>query len=212
MNWLTNHLSLISTLVSVCTLLVWIFYAHILAKGFRRSERPLILIHQAGGHGRGSSCLVVNLSRQPLHVVTVHLVVRTEGHEITLRLNEYQRITNDDEADWAVEDVMKEGPLRSGEFLSLGGFKSMLDGARDNEDKSEETRAARNRKLAERAHEFEIRVSAVFSSFDNPIGATRRFSVTLDGDEVRLMPKTPITRQMSTYRQRKQVYQWLRES
>jgi hypothetical protein len=211
MHWLMAHLAAISTGVSIATLLVWIFYARILQQTFRRNERPLILIHQAQAGSEESFCLVANLSRQPLHVVTVDLVVRTAEHEIELRINDYHRITNTEESEWAVESVMKEGPLRVGEYIALGGFKEMLDATRSDGDRDDEAHARQDQQLAEQARELEIRISAVFSAFDNPIGAVRRFTVTTDDGRVRLEPVTPMTRQLQTRRQRRQVYRWLQK-
>lgn len=211
MHWIATHIGTISAAVSIATLFVWVFYAHLLWRGFHRSERPLILIHQAGGMGPASSCLVVNLSRQPLHVLTVYFVLRTDSHEFGLRLNEYKRITNAEERDWALENVMKEGPLRAGEFLSLGDFSSMLEGARSGYDGGNERSARQDQELAERTREFEIRVAAMFSSFDRPIGATRSFTVTTAGDAVRLTPTSPTTEQLVSFRQRRRVYRWLKE-
>lgn len=208
MHWVATHVPVITALATVGTLLVWLFYAHLLWMGFRRGERPLILIHQAGGTGPGSSCLVVNLSRQPLHIINVHFILRTESHEFGLRLNEYQRITNSEERDWAAENVMKEGPLRSGEFLSLGDFRSMVESARSGYDRSGRDQQE-DQELAERTREFEIRVAAMFSAFDHPIGAIHRFDVSTQGDAVLLTPKTPLTQQLTSFRQRRRVYRWL---
>lgn len=209
MNWIASHLALISTFVSSATLFVWIFYAHLLHKSFARGERPLVLIHQAGGMGPGSSCLVVNLSRQPLHVVNVHFILRTENHRFLLRLNEFQRITSSDERNWARENVMKEGPLDSGDFLSLGDFSSMLEGARSDDDGRDERQ---DQELAEKTEAFEIRVTAMFSAFDRPIGAIRRFAVSAEGEEISLIPKSPLTEQLTSFRQRRRVHQWLSDS
>lgn len=211
-DWLPTHLAIVSVLVSVGSLLVWVFYARLLWIGFNRGERPLILIHQAGGMGPGSSCLVVNLSRQPLHVINVHFILHTENHAFDLRVNEYRRITNSQERDWALENVMKEGPLRAGEFLSLGDFSSMLESARTNGDTHKRDRQ-QEQTLAERTREFEVRVTAMFSAFDKPIGATRRFSVVMeDNDEVLLKPTSPLTVQLSSWRQRRRVYRWLQNN
>lgn len=208
MGWLVAHLALVSAFVSAGTLLVWIFYAHLLWTGFHRSERPMLLIHQAGGTGPGSSCLVVNLSRQPLHVIGVHCVLRTDNHVVALRLNEYRRITNSEERDWALENVMKEGPLRPGEFLSLGDFSSMLEGARAGYDGADRDAEA-DQALAERTNEFEVHVTAVFSAFDKPIGAVRRFDAVTEGDDLALIPRSPMTEQLSSFWQRRRVYRSL---
>src|SRR5699024_5078051 len=212
MDWLLTHIGTVSTVVSICTLFVWIFYAHVLWRSFCRSERPLILIHQAGGIGPGSSCLVVNLSRQPLHVLTVYFVLRTDSHAFGLRLNEYKRITNSEERDWALENVMKEGPLRSGEFLSLGDFYSMLEGARSDYDGDQQAHSERDQELAERTREFESRVTAMFSAFDRQFDAIRHCSLNMDGDQAAMIPTTPLTQHLTSYRQQRCVYLWLQMS
>lgn len=207
-----THVGAVSALISLGTLLVWVFYAHLLWKGFNRGEQPLLLIHQAGGVGPGSSCLVVNLSRQPLHVLSVYFVLRTDNHEFGLRLNEYKRVTNSEERNWAFENVMKEGPLRAGEFLSLGDFSSMLEGARSGYDRDARERSRQDQALAEWTREFEIRVTAMFSSFSHPIGAVRRFTLSMHDDDVFLVPQSPMTEQLTSWRQRRQVYLWLKQS
>lgn len=156
-------------------------YAHLLWMSFRSGEKPSILIHQAGGVGPGSSCLVINLGRQPLHITTIYFVLRTDSHTFGLRLNEYQRITISDERNWARENIMKEGPLQSGGFVSLGDFSSMLESARSGQDGRDKEK---NQELAEKTREFEIRVTAMYSSFNQPISAIRRFAVSAEGDQV----------------------------
>lgn len=166
------------------------------------------MIHQAGGIGPGSSCLVINLGREPLHITTIYFVLRTENHSFLLRLHEQLRISAD-ERNWTGENSMKEGPLRAGGFVSLGDFSSMLESARGGRDgRSTEE----DQELAEKTQEFEIRVTAMYSSFRRPMGASRRFAVTAEDDEVALHPKSPVTKQLTSFRQRRRVYGWLKES
>lgn len=62
------------------------------------------------------------------------------------------------------------------------------------------------------SHEFELRVTATFSSFKQPIGATRRFAVSADNDPVSLTPKSPMTDQLISFRQRRRVYRRLKDT
>lgn len=69
----------------------------------------------------------------------------------------------------------------------------------------------RHEHFAGQARELEIRISALFSSFDNPIGALHRFAVSREDEQIRLEPVTPLTEQLQSRRQRRQSYRWLKE-
>lgn len=211
------YLPIISTLATVGSLLVWMVYARLLYISFRHHEQPLIIIHQAHGHGLGSSTLVINLSREAVHIVLVQLLVRVDGRMVTLPMGEYRAVTGEDESDRAVENVMKEGPLRPGDYLSLGGFHGILRAAAkvpgdEGEKKDEDDDSLSLQRLVGRIESVEIRVIAQYSAFSHPVGARKRYRLdTIDG-KVCLLAGTALTEQINSFRGRRKVYRWLRES
>ena len=66
---LQDYTSLASVAVSGGMLLVWMVYAWLFFQEFQRRRSAVIFIHEVGGGRPESRCLLVNLSREPVHVL-----------------------------------------------------------------------------------------------------------------------------------------------
>ncbi|HAB65052.1 MAG TPA: hypothetical protein DCE49_12930, partial [Pseudomonas sp.] len=67
-DWLMKNQQLVSLLISLSTLLVWMFYAHLLLRNFRRQRQPSLLINRGAGKGLGSLCIISNMSAEPMFI------------------------------------------------------------------------------------------------------------------------------------------------
>jgi hypothetical protein len=129
LDWLVDNAALVANLASLAMLGVWTFYAVLFYREFQRQRRPFFVIHQAQGHGLDSTCLVVNLSREPIHVLCVLLMVHTDRGVFAQRIRNFRRPARTPETGGDVQTMIKQGPLTAGAFLGLGSFEAMLDAA-----------------------------------------------------------------------------------
>jgi len=83
LQWLSENKDWISTLTSIITLLVWLFYAQLLYSGFRRQRQPRVLINRGvGREGLNSPCLICNMSEEAIYVYFILVVLETSDQPI----------------------------------------------------------------------------------------------------------------------------------
>lgn len=205
LDWVREYQPLLTLMVSTCTLLVWLFYAHLLLANFKRQRRPNLIINRGAGKGLTSLCLISNMSAEPMFINQVLICLDTNRGSLLGDVTDI-RESQEDEAtpDLALYQTTHQGPLRSGDFTHIGSFQALL------------RRAAEQHGIDLRGHQpegewqflgMEIRVVAFYGSDRHPLGVSRRF--TLDGAE--LLPDSPLTRQLCTRRERRQVRAWMVE-
>ncbi|MEW6174277.1 MAG: hypothetical protein AB1588_01130 [Pseudomonadota bacterium] len=205
LDWVREYQPLLTLVVSTCTLLVWLFYAHLLLANFKRQRRPNLIINRGAGKGLTSLCLISNMSAEPMFINQVLICLDTNRGRLLGDVTDI-RESQEDEAtpDLALYQTTHQGPLRSGDFTHIGSFQALL------------RRAAEQHGIDLRGHQpegewqflgMEIRVVAFYGSDRHPLGVSRRF--TLDGAE--LLPDSPLTRQLCTRRERRQVRGWMVE-
>jgi hypothetical protein len=202
---LQDYAWLISIVLSLCTLAVWVFYAALLHRDAKHQRLPALFIHQANGHGPTSVCLLSNLGREIVHVLGVLVVIETAERAYYKRLASRQPIELSDLGHARVQDLVKQGPLPSGYFLTLGTFGDIL-AFPDADDDDENTEALPA--LAD-VRALEVRVAALHAAYAEPIGALRRFEVDPARPRVRTIPTMPLTKVLYERRERKRVARWL---
>lgn len=190
MQWLQENASLISAVASSGMLIVWTFYAWLFYEGFRRQRAAELFVHEAGGGTTGSKCLLVNLGKEPVHVVC-SMAFRDGA---AARLHD-----TSEERDLPAEQQTKQGPLQVGSSLTLGSFESICRQL----DKVAEA------STGPEAHVIEVRVAAVHGFTDWPIGARRCFRV--DRGASRVVPTTHMTEQLRSRRRAREVQSWIDE-
>lgn len=216
LDWIIDNAALVANLASLAMLVVWAFYAVLFYREFRRQRRPFFVIHQAQGHGLDSTCLIVNLSREPIHVLCVLLVAETSRGTFTQRIRNFRRPGRGGEADGQVQTILKQGPLTAGAFLSLGSFEAMLDAAAGDVIRESGEFGAPGTEpdledLVREIEKLEVRLICLHGARESPVGAYRTFGVQATESQVTIAPAILLTRQMDSRSDTRVVREWLQE-
>lgn len=215
LEWLRQNSQLVSTLVYMLLLVVWIFYANLLYLSHRRQRTPLVYIH-AQGAGPESTCFVSNLSAEPVHIECIALVLELDGKQVVQKITDYARITPERDDHTAIQDVLKQGPVLPGYFLTLGTFDALLrrviHAPAGNTGAERAQSDARFEEFVANLGVVEIRAVFLHGHFKQPLGAARRFEVRMGDEGLAVRPTAPETRQLSGWRQRhRTVRRWLQD-
>lgn len=213
MTWLVENAALVANLASLATLVVWTVYLVIFYREFRRQRTPFLIIHQAHGYGIDATALVVNLSKEPVHVLCAMLVLHTTRGTFAQRIHDFRRMPRE-ASSTDVQSAIKQGPLTSGAFLGLGSFEAMLEAAIGDVlrefDSSDSGEAKLDLSLLLRElRVLELRVVALHGAHRRPVGASRTFQLSLDGEAVTVEPASLLTRQLIARSDRRTVHDWL---
>ncbi|WFE72020.1 hypothetical protein P8S55_02775 [Halomonas sp. M1] len=202
MEWLSDNAQAISAVASVCTLLVWIFYAQLLYNGYIRQRRPRIIINRGKGIGTEALCLISNMSNEAIYIQHVVAVLHTQQGRYSLDVVEYQQQSDEDQD---VSYRTHQGPLASGDYLHIQSFGNIVNQVKQHWKIDDEVLHGHNIQL-------DIRVIAIYGSEDMPVGASRSFSLDLDTEPNRqLTPASVDTVRLNGRRQRKRVLEWAKE-
>lgn len=187
MDWLYQHADLVSAFASVGMLVIWAIYAWLFFKEFKRARGSLLFIHEAGGQTSSSSCMLVNLSKEPVHILCS--LAACDGQTIRLRARK-------DDSNIGLVQETKQGPLNAGEALVLGSFDDLFSelGLKDPAEEED-------------GHIVEVRVAAIHGFREWPVGARRRFE--LRGAANRIVPASIVTHQMRSKREAREVKEWV---
>lgn len=210
-DWLQRNYQILSLGMSLGTLLVWVFYAQLLLLNFRRQRKPSLIINRGAGNELGSLCLISNMSAEPMFINQLMVSVETNRGPLDVDVTDIRQSTEDEASpDLAIQQTTHQGPLRTGDFIHIGSFQGMLRRA------AQQHGIAMDGMRPQGGWQFlsiEIRAVAFYGSDRHPIGVLRRFRLvdTADGD-CTLVPLSPLTRQLTSRRERRQVRKWLSES
>jgi hypothetical protein len=188
LDWLLQNANVVSALASAGMLVIWSMYAWLFYQEFRRQRGSQLFIHEAGAENIASTFMLVNLSKEPVHILCS---MAAHGDRVVELLDAGQ---SDGEGPVPRN---KQGPLGMGESLPLGSFDKIC----------------RDLKLAEGGDEdqdfsqFEIRVAAIHGFREWPVGARRRFR--LDHRSSRIWPMQESTEQMRSKQQAAEVRTWI---
>lgn len=212
-NWLQDHAALISAIASLATVVIWLLYLQLFYAEFRRRRNLLVFIHQTFGQGSDSICTVINLSAQPVHVVCVVAEFELSGEKYLQCVSRYDRQPEGFEEQRSVRNLMDQGPLKPGEFLSIGTLDGLLGYALERGGLAEQIGYESDDALEtarERLEAISIHVVVMHPSYgDHPIGASRRFRVS-QSPEGRLYQADSVrTRQLKPPGGRREVQRWL---
>lgn len=207
-DWLQRNHTLVSLALSACTLLVWVFYAQLLLLNFRRQRKPSLIINRGAGQGLGALCLISNMSAEPMFLNQLVARVETSRGPLEVDVTDIRRGGEDDASpDLVIHRTTHQGPLRSGDFVHIGTFRGMLHQVAEQHGIALQGSRPQD---GWTFHSIEIRAVAFYGSERHPIGVLRRFRLGDAGDaDCALTPVSPLTQQLVSRRERRQVRRWL---
>ncbi|WP_404341774.1 hypothetical protein [Vreelandella venusta] len=202
MQWLNDNAQAISAVASICTLVVWVFYAQLLYNGYVRQRRPRIIVNRGKGIGMDALCLISNMSSEAIYIQHLVAVLHTRDGMYELDVVEYQQQSGDDEqACYRTH----QGPLASGDYLHIQSFGAIVEQLTEHWQLDKHA-------LKQQKPELEIRVIAIYGSEDMPVGASRRFALNISANPLhQLTPVKVDTQRMNSRRDRKRVLQWAKD-
>jgi hypothetical protein len=191
MAWLQQHAQVISALASTGMMLIWVVYAWLFYQEFRRQRAAQLFIQATGDEQCGATCLLVNLSRETVHV----LGTLAADRDTVVRLRDLSG-----RGDVSPAQRAKLGPLGAGQAMDLGSFEDIC-----------RELSVQSKSADERGDDLsvEIRVAAIHGFREWPVGARRRFKVEPSG---RVVPEAHTTEQLRARRQGREVQGWVEAS
>lgn len=205
-NWLQQNTAAVTGASDLTFAIIWVFYLQLFYRQYRRQKRVELLIHHAQGVGPSASCLLVNMSSEPVHIQCVMARVEMVHESRTHQVTDYRRISMDDAH---ARQLLRQGPLRSGDFLLLGRFVDILLARQ-----SPPIKAAGDEELPQVLEEvlaLELRAVAIHGPSDHAVGARRRFKVEYRDGHLQIRPEQLDTEQLVSLRHRPLVRGWLRD-
>jgi len=213
MDWLSQHHDSLTALTSIGTLLIWLVYAQLLYKGYRRQRRPRLIINRGKQKDLNALCIISNMSAEPVFIEYIVAELETSRGSIVMDVTDFERGSEDDDTRASqgsdhkepeqipelVRDNTRQGPLQPGDFLHIGTFHTIV------------RRIARNANITMEGVrpsgdvEFErltIQLIGIYGPEDLPMGAERSFRLYADGDQCELAPETWDTKHKNSRRQR----------
>lgn len=196
-------LEVVSVATNVFMAMIWVIYLQKFVTQYRRTNRPVLIIHHAQGNDPSALCLFVNMSKEPIHVVGVFANMHGSNGHISRHVTEYHRMNPYDQN---LESHLRQGPLQPGGYLVLGSFEDIILG-RQSDPEDDQDVATMLSSLRE-IHSLEICVAAIHGPSKHYIGARRHFAVENEEGEVVLRAHSIYTEQLVNRWKRKLVRQW----
>lgn len=200
--WIKENAQLLSVAVNAGTLLIWLFYAQLLYRNYRRARRPRIIINHGIGTGAAAHCLVSNMSQEPIFVECIIATLETpEGEKLTRSVTDYEH-TGDGTPSSALHDRTGQGPLKTGEYLDLGSFEQIA------------ARVLRGHGMSSPDgprpfQAIDVYVVAIYGPEDRPVASTRRFELRQAEQAWQLRSATIDSVALTSRRDRRRVRGWL---
>lgn len=196
MDWISANAALLQLAVSGVTALVWVIYLQAFLGGYRRQQRPMILVTAGAGRGLNSHCLVTNLGFEPVSILSIIIDVGDGARTARAIIPDRNELMVDEGSDDA--QATNQGPMASGTMRDIGRFSSLLHRA-----------AAENPEIAGMGETVTAEVTIVAATASMVTGASRRFVKSPDGG---CFHATSVeTVQHRTRRQRRALLSVLRE-
>jgi hypothetical protein len=202
-SWMADNAQVLNIWIGIGTLLVWLFYAHLLYSGFRRVRQSQILITQGGGTSIDSLCLITNMSQESVYLKDIILSLYVDDGVHRVSVTDFEN--RDLEAAASAENpITRQGPLSSDQYINVGTFRFLARQA---------ARAAGLKDLDDPGemlgiNALKITVVAIYGPSGSIIAAQRKFNIIGDDNE-HLEAEYVSTRQMRGMLARRRVRRWV---
>ncbi|HEX7022051.1 MAG TPA: hypothetical protein VF171_04275, partial [Trueperaceae bacterium] len=96
--WLKENSGVISAVTGIATVFIWVAYAQLFFAQYRQQRRPRLFLHVAPGRGLDSTCLLINMSQQIVHIQCVMAVSHKDGRELVHQVTDYRTISQEEQS------------------------------------------------------------------------------------------------------------------
>lgn len=193
--WISQNSAFVNAVANIAMLAVWITYLSIFLHSYGRQMKPKIVINQAAGSALSASCFVSNMSSEAVYVETVVATLRWDDHEVRKTVTDFE-VEDPDNND--PQQKTFQGPLGSGDYVSLGTFNELISRVVDDE-------TSLNADPDVKDATIEILVVADHLSDDMVVGAHRTFIARRKDDRWLIKPQNATTHQIRSRREREKL-------
>ncbi|SDH23831.1 hypothetical protein [Pelagibacterium luteolum] len=198
LKWVSDNSDAISAVSNLAMLFVWIAYLQVFLQSYRRQVRPNIVINRAAGSALNASCFVGNMSSESIYIESVIVTLNCEGHDIRDTVTDSKELDGDERPDDPRQRTL-QGPLRPGDYTSIGAFDELIEKVHRNKGRRDHPKAAGVPIF------LEVLVIADYSSDDLLIGAKRAFTIEPKGQDWHVRGMTAKTQQIRSRRERRRI-------
>ncbi|KEZ79366.1 hypothetical protein [Salinisphaera hydrothermalis] len=203
----TANAKALSVVASFGTMVVWVFYAHLLYQAFKRQRQARILINQGWGEQINSVAIVSNMSHEPVYIQCVVLSLKLEdGRKFRDSVTDF-----DDAEPWNAkndpQEITRQGPLNTGSYMNLGTFQTLLRQSGQQHDLID---GDENPVKRMGVRNFKLTVICNYGPSGEAIGVQRKFVVHGENSD-RLRPDSIYSRRLTNRRARRKMERWLSE-
>jgi hypothetical protein len=195
-SFISSYNGAISAVANILMLIIWGIYLHLLLNSHLRARRAKILINRSAGTDLGANCVVSNMSEGPVYLECVAVTLRSEGKEEVCSLTDLHDLAKHPDSDPRTHWF--QGPLLSGDYISLGSFHDLLHKAIEN-----------GRLDLSKIDAFEVLVVAIYGPDAPPVGAARLFKRDGDASDDNCWQAEP-SRQLRGFWERRRLRTFLR--
>lgn len=196
MDWIIQHAAFLSFIANALMLGVWVAYLHLFWRSYRRQLRATVVVSRGAGAGLDSLCLVSNMSAEPIFIEGMIVIAERDGERRGAAVTNLSDIIEDAAH---VRRPAREGPLKPGEYVTVGTFRDLLGLADPAAGDPPQTEA------------LEIWIVADFSSEADLVFARRRFRIAARGERLVLRPDGLETRRITRAAERREVEEMLQQ-
>lgn len=197
--WIVDHSDTVNAASSMAMLFVWMAYLQVFLRSYRRQVRPKIVINRAAGSALDAHCFVSNMSSEAMYLESVIVTVNNGEQTATHTVTDVDTLDGDQPPEDPRERT-HQGPLRPGEYMSLGTFHELLNKVIRRQGEGRENLGASVKSVT-----LDVMIIADYSSEDLLVGANRRFKAERKGETWYLAAESAETQQIRSRRERRKI-------
>lgn len=199
--WLQDNHGPVSALASIFTLVIWTLYFQLLLSNYRYHLRPKILINRGAGHTLHAHCVIANMSAEPIYIEAIVADIGFRGEDDSIARQRCSLSDLDLDIKTTENSDLRpqwfQGPLESGEFISVGTYKHLVN------------KAAASAGVTSPICELTVTVVATYTAQDALVAACRTFDIESDGNGAILAPRSLTAMQIRSRAERRALERWM---